>query len=77
MGGDEIIEVAWQGVCDCFYNQHKNASLAEKRYLEQLENLCLTLWVKLADQTVLSSEFKSFLEDNSAYLLQIIETYLR
>lgn len=77
LGGPDITWRAWQAVCDSFYEQPVGQSLQEQRYLEQLEGLCLQLWVQLSEQTVETEEFKNFFRESSAFVLTVIEEYLR
>lgn len=48
MGGDDIILMAWEAIAECFEEPQKTASIAEHRYIQQLEMLCLDLWIKIA-----------------------------
>lgn len=62
-----MILLAWEAISDCFTGGRNQGmgSIAEHRYMDQLEIQCLDLWLKISTQTVLSEQFKAYLDQNS------------
>jgi hypothetical protein len=52
MGSDGVIQKAWESLSSTLQLGSGTAgSIAEQRYVNQIEYLCLDLWVKVATQT--------------------------
>ena len=78
MGGDKVLLDAWDSISDCFSEQKKDQlSVVEQKYYDQLDGLCLDLWISIAKGTRLSPDFKTYLEHHGNLLLKVISNYLR
>ena len=78
MGSDGVIQKAWESLSSTLQLGSGTAgSIAEQRYVNQIENLCLDLWVKVATQTSFSVQIKTYFDQQSFQLLTTITDYLK